>query len=156
MFLCIDEQQPRKLIFVTLKKSLSIFVNFENEKFLINIVLKEKIYSFQNFCLFLAILPDKEKDKNMKMVFQTANRYHFFHSLALLGVPLCRYPAIVSKVYVFSNLFKIMYECKTRLSLRHRHQFDSYLGDSIILSCSYEINYRILLLCNCETQVISR
>ncbi|CAB0016801.1 unnamed protein product [Nesidiocoris tenuis] len=40
------------------------------------------------------ILPDKEKDEATKRAFQTANTYHSMHSLALLGAPLCRYPAL--------------------------------------------------------------
>jgi len=41
-------------------------------------------------------------------VFETANRYHFLHSLALLGAPLCRRPALVtallsSGILVFSG-----------------------------------------------------
>uniref|UniRef100_A0A336LT87 CSON015429 protein n=1 Tax=Culicoides sonorensis TaxID=179676 RepID=A0A336LT87_CULSO len=37
----------------------------------------------------------KEKqDHDLKQVFETANRYHFFHSLALLAVPLARRPMI--------------------------------------------------------------
>jgi len=27
--------------------------------------------------------------------FETANRYHFFHTFALFGVPFCRFPKIV-------------------------------------------------------------
>lgn len=38
--------------------------------------------------------PTHEKDET-KTIFETANRFHFFHSLALLSVPLARYPAIV-------------------------------------------------------------
>lgn len=46
------------------------------------------------------VLPDKDKDENAKVAFQTANRYHFFHTLALLGVPLCRYPAISGSLFI--------------------------------------------------------
>lgn len=27
--------------------------------------------------------------------FETANRYHFFHTFALFGVPYCRFPRVV-------------------------------------------------------------
>ena len=30
-----------------------------------------------------------------KQVFETANKYHFLHSIALMGVPLCRRPLLV-------------------------------------------------------------
>lgn len=36
------------------------------------------------------------KAELLKPVFETANRMHFFHSLALMGVPMCRNPAVVS------------------------------------------------------------
>lgn len=38
----------------------------------------------------------KENAEELKTIYQTANRYHFFHTLALLGVPLCKYPKLVS------------------------------------------------------------
>lgn len=38
----------------------------------------------------------KDSADELKMMFDTANRYHFFHSLALLSVPLCKNPKIVS------------------------------------------------------------
>lgn len=42
----------------------------------------------------------KDKIDELKPIYQTANRMHFFHALALLGVPLCKNPKIVS-VYLF-------------------------------------------------------
>lgn len=42
------------------------------------------------------LYPDpKEYDKDLRAVFETANRYHFIHSLALLATPLCRSPRLV-------------------------------------------------------------
>lgn len=38
----------------------------------------------------------KDRVQELKPIFETANRFHFFHSLALLGVPMCRNPAVVS------------------------------------------------------------
>lgn len=38
----------------------------------------------------------KDREVELKAMFDTANRYHFFHSLALMTVPLCRNPKIVS------------------------------------------------------------
>lgn len=37
----------------------------------------------------------KDKAQELKPIFETANRYHFFHSLALLGVPMCKNPTVV-------------------------------------------------------------
>lgn len=38
-------------------------------------------------------IQDKPELRN---VFETANRFHFFHSIALLGMPLAKYPLVVS------------------------------------------------------------
>lgn len=38
-------------------------------------------------------IQDKPELRN---VFETANRFHFFHSIALLAMPLTKYPVIVS------------------------------------------------------------
>lgn len=38
----------------------------------------------------------KDKEQELKAIFETANRYHFFHTLALLGVPMCKNPKLVS------------------------------------------------------------
>ncbi|XP_012235134.1 transmembrane protein 256 homolog [Linepithema humile] len=31
-----------------------------------------------------------------RRIFETANRYHFIHTLALLGLPMCRYPSVAA------------------------------------------------------------
>lgn len=48
--------------------------------------------------LFPATFPKINKDDKieLKEVFERANKYHFIHSLAMLGVPLCRWPRTVS------------------------------------------------------------
>jgi len=38
------------------------------------------------------VIYPKEGKEELKKIYETANRYHFLHSLALLGVPLCRWP----------------------------------------------------------------
>ncbi|XP_053947744.1 transmembrane protein 256 homolog [Anastrepha ludens] len=43
--------------------------------------------------------PSHEKDES-KTIFETANRFHFFHSLALLGVPLAKYPLLAGTLLV--------------------------------------------------------
>ncbi|CAG0913733.1 unnamed protein product [Notodromas monacha] len=40
----------------------------------------------------------KQVSPEKRAVFETANRYHFFHSIALLGVPLCRRPMITGSL----------------------------------------------------------
>lgn len=39
------------------------------------------------------VLPEKGE---LRTVFETANRFHFFHSIALLGVPSTKHPVVVS------------------------------------------------------------
>ncbi|KAG7174425.1 transmembrane protein 256 homolog [Homarus americanus] len=36
----------------------------------------------------------REYPEELKQVYETANRYHFLHTLALLGVPLCKRPKL--------------------------------------------------------------
>lgn len=45
----------------------------------------------------------KDKVDQLKSIFETANRFHFINSLALLGVPMCRRPQVVSlhSIYIF-------------------------------------------------------
>lgn len=45
----------------------------------------------------------KDTPQDLKGIFETANRYHFFHTLALFGVPMCRNPKVVSEQHFFSN-----------------------------------------------------
>jgi len=44
--------------------------------------------------------PRKDVKEEMKAVFETANKYHFIHSLALLGVPLTRRPTVVGSLII--------------------------------------------------------
>lgn len=50
---------------------------------------------------------DQEGKRDLKAVFETANKYHFYHTIALLAVPLCKRPAIVSNFEVV--LYKIFH-----------------------------------------------
>lgn len=43
----------------------------------------------------------KEDGADLQRVFETGNRYHFFNTLALFGVPLCRYPRLVCFYFKF-------------------------------------------------------
>lgn len=40
--------------------------------------------------------PEPETKEDLRKIFDTANRFHFLHTLALVTVPLCRRPFIVS------------------------------------------------------------
>ncbi|XP_069183038.1 transmembrane protein 256 homolog isoform X1 [Procambarus clarkii] len=42
----------------------------------------------------------REYPEELKQVYETANRYHFLHTLALLGVPLCRRPKLAGALIV--------------------------------------------------------
>ncbi|XP_045470207.1 transmembrane protein 256 homolog [Harmonia axyridis] len=44
------------------------------------------------------------KAELLKPVFETANRMHFFHSLALMGVPMCRNPAVAGSLFLMGTI----------------------------------------------------
>ncbi|KAL7636104.1 UNVERIFIED_CONTAM: hypothetical protein RMT77_013923 [Armadillidium vulgare] len=46
----------------------------------------------------------REYPEELKQVYETANRYHFLHTLALLGVPLCRRPKIAGPLLALGTL----------------------------------------------------
>lgn len=37
----------------------------------------------------------KDRVKELKAIYETGNRFHFIHTLALMGVPLCKNPRLV-------------------------------------------------------------
>ncbi|XP_064408972.1 transmembrane protein 256 [Latimeria chalumnae] len=41
-----------------------------------------------------------DRDDYLKELFETANKYHFLHSLALLGVPHCRRPVLAGSLLI--------------------------------------------------------
>ncbi|GJQ84101.1 hypothetical protein Trydic_g12076 [Trypoxylus dichotomus] len=42
----------------------------------------------------------KDRVDELKPIFETANRFHFFHTLALLGVPFSRNPRISAALFI--------------------------------------------------------
>ncbi|CAB3237520.1 unnamed protein product [Arctia plantaginis] len=44
--------------------------------------------------------PEPETKEDLRKIFDTANRFHFLHTLALVTVPLCRRPAIAGAFFV--------------------------------------------------------
>lgn len=44
---------------------------------------------------------NEEGNEHKKRVFETANKYHFYHTIALLAVPLCHYPILVRQKALF-------------------------------------------------------
>lgn len=40
----------------------------------------------------------RDYPEELKQVYETANRYHFLHTLALLGVPLCKRPKLAGSM----------------------------------------------------------
>lgn len=51
--------------------------------------------------------PESEKH-DLRQIFETGNRYHFIHTLAMLGLPLCRAPyrtgvLLISGIVLFSG-----------------------------------------------------
>lgn len=58
-------------------------------------VHKKNIYTlYKNY--FIVSELNAEKVPDQARIFETANRYHFIHTLALLGLPLSRKPSLVS------------------------------------------------------------
>jgi len=45
-----------------------------------------------------------EKSQELKAVFDTANKYHYLHTLALLATPLCRRPKLTGSLLVTGTL----------------------------------------------------
>ena len=48
----------------------------------------------------LLVTYPKENGQEQKRVFDTASRYHFIHTLALLGLPMCRMPIVVRDYFI--------------------------------------------------------
>lgn len=49
-----------------------------------------------------------EKGADLQRIFETGNRYHFLNTLALFGVPLCRYPKVVSILFIWDFKFMLL------------------------------------------------
>ncbi|KAL0280846.1 UNVERIFIED_CONTAM: hypothetical protein PYX00_002015 [Menopon gallinae] len=49
-------------------------------------------------------LPMKDEYEERKHVFKTANQYHFYHTLAVLAVPLSRYPKTTASMMTLGML----------------------------------------------------
>lgn len=41
---------------------------------------------------------NEEGNEHRKRVFETANKYHFYHTIALLAVPMCHYPLVTGSL----------------------------------------------------------
>ncbi|CAL4059418.1 unnamed protein product, partial [Meganyctiphanes norvegica] len=46
----------------------------------------------------------RDYPEELKQVYETANRYHFLHTLALLGVPLCKRPKLAGPMLAVGTL----------------------------------------------------
>lgn len=42
---------------------------------------------------------NEEGNEHRKRVFETANKYHFYHTIGLLAVPLCHYPLVTGSLF---------------------------------------------------------
>lgn len=63
-----------------------------------------------NFNFFnLAFIKKDGVPEEFKQVFETANKYHFLHSIALMGVPLCRRPLLVCNVFSFKSYYIVTF-----------------------------------------------
>lgn len=48
--------------------------------------------------------PDDENKRDLKAVFEAANKYHFYHTIALLAVPLSRRPVISGSLFLAGTI----------------------------------------------------
>ncbi|XP_023017214.2 transmembrane protein 256 homolog [Leptinotarsa decemlineata] len=46
----------------------------------------------------------KDKVNELKPIYETASRYHFFHTLALLAVPMTRYPSVTGSLLITGTI----------------------------------------------------
>ncbi|XP_063902835.1 transmembrane protein 256 homolog isoform X2 [Zophobas morio] len=46
----------------------------------------------------------KDKADELKPIFETGNRYHFLHTLAILGMPLCRNPKLSGTLIIMGTV----------------------------------------------------
>uniref|UniRef100_S4Q099 Transmembrane protein 256-like protein n=2 Tax=Pararge aegeria TaxID=116150 RepID=S4Q099_9NEOP len=44
--------------------------------------------------------PETDNKEDLKKIFETANRFHFLHTLALMTVPLCKRPYIAGTFFI--------------------------------------------------------
>ncbi|XP_072935763.1 transmembrane protein 256-like isoform X2 [Epargyreus clarus] len=44
--------------------------------------------------------PETETKEDLRKIFDTANRFHFLHTLALMTVPLCKRPCIAGTFFI--------------------------------------------------------
>ncbi|XP_018046678.1 PREDICTED: transmembrane protein 256-like isoform X2 [Atta colombica] len=51
-----------------------------------------------------------EIGQEQRRIFETANRYHFIHTLALLGLPLCKFPALAA-TFMLSGIILFCGSC---------------------------------------------
>uniref|UniRef100_A0A8D8UXB9 Transmembrane protein 256 n=1 Tax=Cacopsylla melanoneura TaxID=428564 RepID=A0A8D8UXB9_9HEMI len=78
--------------------------------------------------------PDPNLDE-AKKVFETANRYHFYHSIALLAAPLARYPKVTS-IFLMMGMVMFcgpLYLQTLRQDSRFRH-VTPFGGTSLIIA----------------------
>lgn len=79
----------------------------------------------------------KSDSEERKRIFETANRYHFIHTLALLAVPLSRHPKTVSSI-VYIGTCVISIDLLGIFGHVSRHDF--ILWD-LLLRCFYWGHY---------------
>ncbi|XP_011860270.1 PREDICTED: transmembrane protein 256-like [Vollenhovia emeryi] len=54
--------------------------------------------------------PKDEVGQEQRRIFETANRYHFIHTLALLGLPMCRVPTVAA-TFILSGIILFCGSC---------------------------------------------
>uniref|UniRef100_A0A674EBJ7 Transmembrane protein 256 n=1 Tax=Salmo trutta TaxID=8032 RepID=A0A674EBJ7_SALTR len=62
---------------------------------------------------------NKDPEDYSRVLYETANKYHFYHSIALLGASRCRKPAVVCTVcfppiIIITSLNRTLYCCNRK------------------------------------------
>jgi hypothetical protein len=74
----------------------------------------------------------KDRADELKPIFETGNRYHFLHTLALLGIPLCKNPKLVCLFFCENNFSRLYF---TEWIINHIGNNTFFRG--MLLSCVY-------------------
>uniref|UniRef100_A0A8K9XCV1 Transmembrane protein 256 n=1 Tax=Oncorhynchus mykiss TaxID=8022 RepID=A0A8K9XCV1_ONCMY len=53
--------------------------------------------------LFYSGFKNKDPEDYSRLLYETANKYHFYHSIALLGASRCRKPAVAGTLLVLGT-----------------------------------------------------
>ena len=104
--------------------------------------------------VFYFLVFKAEEDADRKKVYDTANFYHFVHTLALLGVPLTKRPVLVSSTNdnIMQSSMKPMFDWILRFYLF----FSLFTEWHIDYNWNYHILWNYLLPCINEREAAEK